>query len=295
MLESQATAEKQALFDYLDAQPDIQKRLSEVDETAFARSWGALPPPPTRKIWMYWHQGWDSAPDIVDLCGRSWATMNPDYDVHFLSAKTVEHYLDQPCPVSRFGNLATHSDRLRTKLLRRHGGVWADATLFCSQPISPFAAMLSQLSQIFYFSHPGPDRLISSWFAISTAQADFINLLDDVFDKYFLSLEADNIWIHHYFVYHYTIEYLFKRSNIKKLREFMPVIGISGASHIMHRLRLNDVGRDEDPITDAQLRIIDRSLSLYPMHKLTWKGCVQTGAARARALIARLEQRLPQP
>ena len=35
-------------------------------------------------IWIYWHQGWGNAPEIIKICKKSWIKKNPEWDVRAL-------------------------------------------------------------------------------------------------------------------------------------------------------------------------------------------------------------------
>lgn len=124
---------------------------------------GALDTPKT--IWFLWFQGLENAPYVVRKCHESWIARNPGWRVVSLDEESL------PTVASldyRSGNLARLSpqhraDLLRLDLLAHHGGVWADATCFCVQPLDDWLAP-NLNSGFFAFSRPGPDRLISNWF-----------------------------------------------------------------------------------------------------------------------------------
>jgi hypothetical protein len=55
-------------------------------------------------------------------------------------------------------------------LLARYGGVWADSTTYCLQPLDAWLPGATT-SGFFAFAKPGPDRMISSWF-LAAAQGN---------------------------------------------------------------------------------------------------------------------------
>ena len=82
---------------------------------------------------MCWFQGWDSAPEIVQLCLESWKYHNPEWDIVLLDKGNIKQYvdLDKVLPKTFMENTpAGYSDVLRIALLKEYGGVWADATCF---------------------------------------------------------------------------------------------------------------------------------------------------------------------
>lgn len=118
-----------------------------------------------RTIWFVWFQGLARAPYVVRKCHESWVTRNPSWrvvnlDQDALPAVTSLDYTS--------GHLATLSrqhqaDLLRLDLLTHHGGVWADATCFCVQPLEAWLIPRIE-SGFFAFHRPRPDRIISNWF-----------------------------------------------------------------------------------------------------------------------------------
>ncbi len=55
------------------------------------------------------------------------------------------------------------SDLIRTKLLIKYGGVWADPTCFCMKPLEEWIPA-SMDAGVFMFHRPGRDRVIANWF-----------------------------------------------------------------------------------------------------------------------------------
>lgn len=105
-----------------------------------------LPEPKTENgplpVWAMWWDGEENAPPCVKLALQSQRKYfgRPEYDYHFLTKETYTQFarLD-PAVLSRFeqGEMSlTHlSDVLRCELLRRHGGLWMDATVYMTGPL----------------------------------------------------------------------------------------------------------------------------------------------------------------
>jgi Capsular polysaccharide synthesis protein len=118
-----------------------------------------------RTIWFVWFQGLARAPYVVRQCHDSWVARNPSWRVVTLDQEAM------PAVTSidySGGHLATLSrqhqaDLLRLDLLAHHGGVWADATCFCVQPLDTWLIPRIK-SGFFAFDRPRPDRIISNWF-----------------------------------------------------------------------------------------------------------------------------------
>ena len=95
----------------------------------------------SRMIWIFWAQGWDVAklPRIVNACAWSWQRTNPHWHVHRISAANLHRYrVDEALATYTVLPHVHHfafSDILRTELLGLYGGLWVDATAYCTTPI----------------------------------------------------------------------------------------------------------------------------------------------------------------
>lgn len=123
-----------------------------------------------KTIWIYWHQGEANAPELVKRCIASWRNRNPGWSVKVLDAASVGQYCDlgdvvdlgrADIPVQMIADL------VRLHLLDRHGGVWADATLYCATPLDEWIHEAARPG-FFAFARPGRDRMLSVWFLAST-------------------------------------------------------------------------------------------------------------------------------
>lgn len=89
------------------------------------------------KIWMCWWQGEENAPEIVRACIDSVRRNAGGHEVIVVTDENLSKYADIPDWVLekvRAGVMSrTHlSDLLRLSLLAEHGGLWLDATFFCT-------------------------------------------------------------------------------------------------------------------------------------------------------------------
>lgn len=117
-----------------------------------------------RRVWMYWHQGWSAAPTVVRACADSWRSRNPDWEIELLDgAGDVAAELLPPAAKEIAPALPALSDLLRLALLARHGGVWADATLWCARPLDDWIGPATRPSGFFGYDRPSADRPVDSW------------------------------------------------------------------------------------------------------------------------------------
>lgn len=117
-----------------------------------------------RVLYLLWLQGWDDTPKVVSDCRRSWEYHNPTWRIVLLHQGNLADHLnpDDLAGLPTDLSAAALSDVVRVHVLKR-GGVWADATCFCSMPLDEWIHE-HMSSGFFAFDSPGKDRMMSSWF-----------------------------------------------------------------------------------------------------------------------------------
>lgn len=95
------------------------------------------------KIWMCWWQGEENAPEIVRACIDSVRRNAGGHEVVVVTEDNLSEYAHIPGWVLdkvRAGVMSrTHlSDLLRLSLLAEHGGLWLDATFFCTGSLDEY-------------------------------------------------------------------------------------------------------------------------------------------------------------
>lgn len=88
-------------------------------------------------VWFSWLQGIDQAPDLVKVCLASQRKHLPDYEFRVLDLSNYQEWVELPEYVIRKYKkglipAASYSDLLRLAVLLKYGGVWMDASVFCS-------------------------------------------------------------------------------------------------------------------------------------------------------------------
>lgn len=75
-----------------------------------------------KEVLLYWHQGWDRAPDLVKRCATTWLARNPSWNVNVTDRDSVEKKVSIPRAVKALNlPLPAFSDIIRTCFLRRGG------------------------------------------------------------------------------------------------------------------------------------------------------------------------------
>lgn len=92
------------------------------------------------KVWACWWQGEDNAPAIVKRCLQSVRSAAGEHEVIVLNDNNYREYADMPdWIVDKYNkgiiSRTQFSDVLRFTLLSQHGGIWLDATMYCSAPL----------------------------------------------------------------------------------------------------------------------------------------------------------------
>lgn len=93
-----------------------------------------------KKIWVFWWQGEEEAPEIVKACIKSIRKNSNGHEIIVLSQKNYEKYVSLPQFILEKHNVgiishAAFTDIIRVFLLSMYSGMWIDATVFLSQPI----------------------------------------------------------------------------------------------------------------------------------------------------------------
>lgn len=212
-----------------------------------------------KPIFMLWFQGWGQAPPICKACVRSWKQLNPGWQVVLLDCHTLPAWCNWRRDIPNVANKTIQrpavSDIVRLKLLKEYGGVWADATTFCTRPIDDWLPD----DPFFAFSNADPNKRVSSWFLKSDVHGSIVQIWDEAVTNYWSQRDKmDNyFWVHQLFA-----------SLVATNREFnllwqscrpLP----NKAPHFFHRMGFNGSMNEqvEEEITRGET----------PLYKLTWK------------------------
>jgi hypothetical protein len=246
-------------------------------------------------IWFLWLQGMDDAPFIVQKCLESWLRHNPGWQVILLDRPNAREYIDLESEIGPIGDNVTpqaFSDILRINLLAKYGGVWADATCFCTKPLDDWLGANMETG-FFAIERPAPDRMISSWF-IASFKYNYIALtyknkvnaywrnnpdmrFFDSFSWQFLNRRLrrikTGIWfsifvnsilkVYPYFWFHYLFGFIYHRdARFREMWDSTPKF----SADIPHKLQIAGLF---NPINDDVRAHLGNKVS--PMYKLTWR------------------------
>lgn len=131
-----------------------------------------LPHESSNRVWICWFQGMENAPSLVQKCYSSVNENLTEREVILITSENLEQYVQFPDYILEKWKkgIITHThltDLLRLELLIRYGGVWLDATVFCSEKEKNIPSYFFDSDLFFYQSlKPGRDghcQYISSW------------------------------------------------------------------------------------------------------------------------------------
>jgi len=85
-------------------------------------------------IYTYWNH--TTIPKFVQKCINSWKRHNPSYKIIIINQDNIKDYI--PIDVLKLKHAKTHqkiADFIRMIILKNHGGIWLDASLYLNIPL----------------------------------------------------------------------------------------------------------------------------------------------------------------
>lgn len=170
------------------------------------------------KIWIMWLQGKECMPETIQTCYKRVMKFSGDYQVDFISEKNLEKYITIPDVIMqkyKKGIIAQaqFADYVRVSLLKKYGGLWVDASLYCMHQIKN----IENLTIL-----TGKKEGVRKWttFLMGTNEVNnkMFTLLKMCFENYW---ENYNVTID-YFLFDLFIEYLYE--NYPDVKEMLDSI-----------------------------------------------------------------------
>lgn len=219
---------------------------------------------PNAPIWVCWWTGLENAPLLVKRCVESTYRNAGNHPVYLVTAETYSNYMEVPDFMlekvkSGEMGLAHLADYIRVTLLAEHGGLWLDATIFCSGRIPDICFDLP------VFTCKGPVRkshYLSNYrwvtFCLGGWKGNvFYRVLSDVFKAYWSRND-------------YAVDYLFFDHIILTVYEQIPAV-----RKLLDEIPDNNIHRDdlqaamnEALPAEAFEKVIQEDTTLY---KLSWR------------------------
>lgn len=164
-------------------------------------------------IWWSLLQGEDKMPELAKVCLNSLRRNLSDYDIKIVTLENYTEFVDIPkVIVDKFNagwiSGAHFSDILRLQLLAKHGGIWIDSTVYCTDgklieniidnDMFVYKSLLSVDSNI---------MALSNWFIASKKGNPYIVESANVLTKYY----SDYISVDSYYICHIIMTLLSKK------------------------------------------------------------------------------------
>lgn len=184
-------------------------------------------------IWMCWFQGENSVmPPLNRACIEKWRVSNKDWKVIVLNNETIPNYVPEYTEILKESpkrKLANCADLLRLLLLSKYGGVWVDASVYPTRPLSNFTSQIINEQDFFAYRYipqkkydTGPRKGaildIDVWFLCATKPNHY--LIETWKNEFIKKYKTFKSWP--YFTLAETIRELYKTdSKIKKIIDNM--------------------------------------------------------------------------
>lgn len=99
--------------------------------------------PKTNNVWIFWYQGFDNLPSIVEICINSVKQNFHNGNINFIDKTNYFKYANIPKYIidkfeAKKMSITAFSDILRSAILATNGGLWLDATIFVSREIPSY-------------------------------------------------------------------------------------------------------------------------------------------------------------
>lgn len=168
--------------------------------------------PVPRKIWVYWDTGFQNAPEVCQICLNSWRQKNPNWEIIEVTDANVNSFVNLAPDIvarKRSGEISVQhfADCLRLELLASHGGVWADASVFCVRHLDTWLPTMACIG-FFAFHKPDSDREISNWFIASCESNRLTRAWADALSSHL----SANGPAYHYYITHLLFSWIIRNS-----------------------------------------------------------------------------------
>ena len=199
-----------------------------------------------KNIFLLWLQGWEQAPWLQRQVAESWLINNPEWKIHFIDFENLKNYvndIDYIYDNNKKISPQAKSDIIRLSLLKNHGGIWADSTMLCMQPLDHWIHdAIEPVGLWMYHGHGGglPKEIgPASWFIVSKKNNYLINKWKEECDKYWINNNYTNnyFWLDSLFVNLFTYDEIFKQLWLK-----VPYLycELDGQSHTLYHHKMNE-------------------------------------------------------
>ena len=240
----------------------LLKNYGDIIADFKSRGESAAQPPEGGKypIWVCWWQGAEQMPPLVKSCYASLQKHSNGHPVTLITQKNFREFTELPDYIPekiQAGQITlTHlSDILRMNLLRRHGGLWLDATVLLTRHVPDFDQALFTIKRRDRNQNVAQCRWSAYlWYMTKN------NLLAEFLDTLFLAYWRKENTLLAYFLIDYCVAVAYE--NIPAIRALLDAVPYNNPQIYALSKKLND---PYDPALYAKI-----CADTY-FHKLNWK------------------------
>lgn len=197
-------------------------------------------------VWIFWWQGSNNMPPIVNSCYQRAILLNPDKKICLLTKDNIDEYLEINPKIkmmveNKTISITFFSDYLRMGLLAKYGGIWLDATVYLTRSLNPLFSGKLYTNKQSRESQVAKDNIISeaqwSGFYIGSGNKDCIlfSFLHEAMEYLIVQCK--------YNPYYFTIDLLIRiaYANLPQVKKEIDSLPISSPDiHIMASLWNNE-------------------------------------------------------
>lgn len=200
----------------------------------------------SEKIWIFWWQGKSKMPLIVRACYESSLIHANNHDVVLITKENFKRYTNIDTNIlNKFNDgkisLTFMSDIIRFNLLKNHGGLWIDSTVYVNTNIENYF-----FQNIFTIGID--DRKFHD--SVNGGFSSFLiggqNIIFDFMDEFYRVYYSKNDSINYYFTLDVALNYCYK-NNIGGFKNYVDNTSF-GSDPLVHELikKINDKYSDKE-------------------------------------------------
>ncbi len=216
------------------------------------------------KVWVFWAQGFESAPDLVRMCSSRFNEVCGDAVV-YLTMDNIADYVSFPPHViekvrDKRITLTHFSDLLRLALLSQYGGLWVDSTCWMSDDCLDVLRS-GDLCTLRSAPQALPKYIANGKWVVWTIGSNYssttlFSVARDIIYRYW---ELNDSMVD-YFLIDYTLNYVYEKFDCARM--MVDNVRVDGSQRNELRKRLNA------PYSESQYRDI---MTSTPISKLSYK------------------------
>lgn len=198
-----------------------------------------------KNVFLLWFQGWENAPWLQTQVRLSWEINNPNWNIILLDDKNIKDYIndiDYIYDKSKNISYQAKSDIIRLSLLKNIGGVWADATMLCMQPLDNWVYEKVEPAGMWMYHGTGagmPKEIGPAiWFIVSKKDNYIVNEWKKECDNYW---NGNNHNIRYFWLDKWFKKLYYSNNNFKELWSKVPYILCEekGSSHSLNHYKMD--------------------------------------------------------